>query len=284
MADGVPLFAAESGDGMGTLSPEDYPGALTSLLAPYLPTPEKGLPVVICGMAGARQGWAEADYLETSADLRELGRRAVHPPVGDLPYSVSILSGVCQRQPEDVMRGEEIQLLGLSILRPGFDGLVCMPGTHSKWAQLDGTILASFSTVMTGELFALLRSHSVLRHTTQGDLIGPDTEAGVEAGLTAGQNAPDRLTSLLFRARSASLLSGKQPDWCSGYLSGLLVGAETAARRDSVRGQSVPVIGSPRLTRIYCEALKRVGAEPDPVDPTESVLAGLRAAKEHIPV
>jgi 2-dehydro-3-deoxygalactonokinase len=215
-------------------------------------------------------------------DLPSLGAMAVHPNAGDLPYSVSILSGVCQREPEDVMRGEETQLLGLCLLRPGFSGLVCMPGTHSKWARLEGTILHGFTTAMTGELFDVLCNHSVLRHSLSGETMGPETENGIDAGLNAGMAAPERLTSLLFRTRAASLLSDMGADWCWGYLSGALVGAEVGARREMVHGRSIPVIGSARLTRLYGEALKRAGATPDPIEATEATLAGLSAAREQL--
>ena len=91
-------------------------------------------------MAGARQGWREAPYLDAPADLGALVAGAVAPAMPDARSSPRVLPGVCQRLmgAEDVMRGEETQLLGLGALWPGFGGVVCMPGTHSKWVQLSG--------------------------------------------------------------------------------------------------------------------------------------------------
>src|SRR5690606_11040147 len=106
-----------------------------------------------------------------------------------------------------------------------------MPGTHSKWVRLEDGTVTGFATAMTGELYDVLGTHSVLRHSLSGERTGPATEDGVAEGLDAGLNDPAQVTSLLFRTRAASLLSGRGPDWCSGYLSGLLVGAEIGGRR-----------------------------------------------------
>jgi 2-dehydro-3-deoxygalactonokinase len=181
------------------------------------------------------------------------------------------------------MRGEETQLLGLTLLRPGFSGTVVMPGTHSKWVQLDCGRLERFETAMTGELFDVLGTHSVLRLSLGGEQTGPATEEGVDAGLTAGLEAPERLTSLLFRTRAASLLSGKGPDWCSGYLSGVLVGAEVAGHRSWLQGgRPVPLLGSERLCRLYAAALNRIGVSSETIDVRQATLAGLSAARAQV--
>ena len=148
-------------------------------------------------------------------------------------WSARILPGICQRQAgaEDVMRGEETQLLGLGTLWPGFDGVVCMPGTHSKWVRLAGRRVERFATAMTGELFEVLRTHSVLRHSLAGPLDGPHRDVGFEAGLDAGVASPQALSATLFKVRAASLLSARSPDWCAGFLSGLLIGSEIGAQR-----------------------------------------------------
>ena len=139
---GAVVASADSDQGMGKLVREQFPQALGAALG-QMPLPAGPLDVVICGMAGARQGWLEAPYLEAPTDLGSLGLGAVSPAMPDEQYRVSILPGVCQRQGgENVMRGEETQLLGLASLYPDYAGLVCMPGTHSKWAKLEGTRIA----------------------------------------------------------------------------------------------------------------------------------------------
>src|SRR5690606_24108933 len=151
--------SATSEKGMGKLTPAEFPAALLEATQSITPG-GRPVEVLICGMAGARQGWMEAPYLEAPTDLRGLNEGAVHPSMPDGSLSVSILPGVCQRQGgENVMRGEETQLLGLAELFPGYSGLVCMPGTHSKWAMLEGTRIERFTTAMTGEMFELLKTH-----------------------------------------------------------------------------------------------------------------------------
>ena len=110
-----------------------------------------GAPVLICGMAGARQGWAEAPYLRTPTRLDALHEGALRI---DAPGDIRILPGIAQARPDrpDVMRGEETQLLGVT--EPDFTGLVCIPGTHSKWVRIEAGRIVEFSTYMTGELFS----------------------------------------------------------------------------------------------------------------------------------
>lgn len=279
--DGAILSSASSEKGMGKLSQAEFPAALAEI-ASRLGLPPGPMPVLVCGMAGARQGWLEAPYLEAPADLRDLAANAVRPVMTGSDLSVAILPGVCQRRNgENVMRGEETQLLGLAALDPTYSGLVCMPGTHSKWAQLDGTRIEHFSTAMTGELFELLKTHSVLRHSLAGPLDGPGRAEGFRAGAADGLERPDDLLGQLFRVRAGTLLSGRAPDWSAGYLSGLLIGTEIAANRNRIGTAPVPLIGSPPLCALYEEVLDMAGVSGRPVDATEIVLAGLKVARQH---
>ena len=271
-------FSRSSPDGMSRLTREQYPSVLTGLLTEV----HEPLDVLICGMAGARQGWLEAPYLDAPADLRTLSRGAVAPDMPGDQFAPSILPGVCQREvgAEDVMRGEETQLLGLSALIPGFSGLVIMPGTHSKWAMLDGTMLSRFSSAMTGEIFELLRLHSVLRHSLNGELEGEERDIGFDAGLALGLDKPERLTATLFKVRAGALLSGRSPAWCAGFLSGLLIGAEVGGQRDWIGSAEIPLIGSVGLCSLYKGALEKLGARARIIDATDATLAGLKTARQ----
>lgn len=278
-AEGNIAFSRASDKGMGKLSRPEYPDVLKGLLADSV---DLGQPmdVVICGMAGARQGWLEAPYLEAPTDLGGLFFSAVTPDVPDSRLSVRILPGVCQKQNnDDVMRGEETQLLGLSSLIPDFSGAVCMPGTHSKWAQLDGRRVERFTTVMTGELYEILRTHSVLRHSLTEPLDGPERAEGFDAGLDVGLDRPEKLTSMLFKVRAGALLSGRSPAYCAGYLSGLLIGAEIGGQRDWVGQNEIPLIGGTALCALYARGLEKIGGRGQLIDATEATLAGLKAAR-----
>ena len=277
-------FSAQSDQGMSKLTPDQYPDILLGLLDGHLADVNRNIDVVICGMAGAKQGWMEAPYLETPANLGELGKKAIAPVMPSSGLKPRILSGVCQSAngDEDVMRGEETQLLGLLDLRPGFSGIVCLPGTHSKWAKIENGALKSFTTAMTGELFELLRKHSVLRHSLTDELTGENTDDGISQGLSESVESPQLLTSKLFKTRAASLLSGRQPDWCAGYLSGLLVGSEVAGHKNWLSDEPIPLIGSAQLCSLYTKALGMVGAKTEIIDATKATLAGLSAARKQI--
>ena len=276
--DGSHTFAAGSDKGMGKIGRADFPGVLNELIGDKVAGTAD---VVICGMAGARQGWMEAPYVDTPADLHELLSRAVRPEGADARFAPRILPGVAQRTigREDVMRGEETQLLGLLALRPGFEGTAVLPGTHSKWVEIRRGKIVRFSSAMTGELYEVLSQHSVLRHSFVGDTNGPATEAGIVEGIEAGIAHPELFTALAFRTRAAGLLAGKGADWCSGYLSGLLVGTEIGGHRDWLGTGAVPLIGSARFGRLYGAALKSIGIDSFALDAADATIAGLKEAR-----
>ena len=279
--DGEMRFSRASGSGMGRLARDAYPQTLIDLLGGDFAASGPAVDVLICGMAGARQGWMEAPYLGTPAELGDLWSAAVTPTLPGSRFLPRILPGVCQsvEGAEDVMRGEETQLLGLAALLPGFSGLVVMPGTHSKWVRLTGTRIERFSTAMTGELFEVLRMQSVLRHSVDVDEQGGQDE-GFTAGLHSGIESPQRLSASLFRVRAAALVSGKGPGWCAGFLSGLLIGAEIGGHRAWGGSADVPLVGGTALCSLYARGFDLIGARTHIVDATEAVLAGLKAARQ----
>jgi 2-dehydro-3-deoxygalactonokinase len=275
------LFSRASAQGMGKLPPDAYPRVLADILAPDIAPAGKPIDVLICGMAGARHGWREAPYLDAPADLGALAAAAVTASMPGARLCARILPGVCQRDggAEDVMRGEETQLLGLTALVPDFGGIVCMPGTHCKWVALSGHRVERFATVMTGELFEVLRTHSVLRHACTGSVQGPDHAEGFESGLVVGVDAPQRLPVMLFKVRAGALLSGRTPDWCAGYLSGLLIGAEIGAQREWIGRGDLAIVGTAPLVALYAQAMARAGTQARIVDGHTASLAGLMAAR-----
>jgi 2-dehydro-3-deoxygalactonokinase len=275
------IFSHVSDQGMSKLTPDAYPGVLGALLSANLPSQASRIDVLICGMAGAKQGWMEAPYLDAPADLATLVDTAVVPAMPNAHTSVRILPGICQRasSQEDVMRGEETQLLGLGTLWPGFSGVVCMPGTHSKWVQLSGRRVERFTTAMTGELFEVLRAHSVLRHSFAGPIQGPQRDDGFQAGLISGIEAPQKLSAMLFKVRAGSLLSGRPPDWCAGFLSGILIGSEIGALREWIGETEIAIVGDAALAELYARGFTIVGGQARIVDGVEATLAGLKAAR-----
>lgn len=236
-----------------------------------------GVPAVLCGMVGARAGWVEAAYLDAPVALDDLAAGAVPAPASRRP--VRILPGVAQRgtAQADVMRGEETQLLALA--REHHSGLVCLPGTHSKWARLRVGTLERFSTFMTGEVFQLLRTASVVKPAVQGGTVDPDG-ADFAAGVGEALEAPDLLTHRLFALRAGWLVSGTSADAALARLSGLLIGAELAgaARLYGTLDGATLVAAGP-VGALYARALALAGAG-DVVrhDAEAFVRAGLHAA------
>ncbi|MDP4022838.1 2-dehydro-3-deoxygalactonokinase [Methylobacterium sp. NEAU 140] len=240
-----------------------------------------GLPILICGMAGARQGWVEAPYVAVPAGLTGLADRAarVDTALGD----VRILPGLCRadRAAPDVMRGEETQLLGLDPAAGA--ALLCMPGTHCKWVETeDGTVLR-FRTAMTGELFDVLGRHSVLRHALAPDAAGPDADdPAFRAAAARALADPDPLGAL-FALRAARLLGFAEPATGAAELSGLLIGAEVAAARRRHPGHDrVTLVASGPIAGLYDAVLRAAGFTVIPVDAEAATRRGLFAAARHL--
>lgn len=238
------------------------------------------LPVLICGMAGARQGWIEAPYLHTPTRLDALhdGAKRV-----DTQGDVRILPGIAQADAAapDVMRGEETQLLGVT--EPGFTGLVCIPGTHSKWIRIESGSVVSFTTYMTGELFSVITQHSILKHAVDHDAPSPAANEAFRDGLQRAIDAPIGLTASLFSLRAAQLLGFQRQADGAARLSGLLIGTEIADA-GSRYGTQHPVclIGAGALKDLYASALAAAGFEVAIVDAERASQHGLTKAAIHL--
>ena len=268
---GAVMAQAGSDKGMGRLERDQYEAALLALVGDWLPEGRE-TPVMVCGMAGARQGWVEAPYLTVPC---RPGDTSIRVTTHDPRLSVRILPGVCQMNPADVMRGEETQIRGVLRTNPGFSGVICLPGTHSKWVDVAGGQIVRFKTYMTGELFALLGEQSVLRHSVGAD--GMDG-AAFAAGVRDGVFQPQRVLGSLFSLRAQSLLNPPQPAAARARLSGLLIGAELADAEPFWKGREVILLGAPALAKAYETALAVQGVEPERADNDRMTLAGLQAA------
>lgn len=235
------------------------------------------LPILICGMAGARQGWVEAPYVDAPTRLTDFAARAVSVPNGFA--DIRILPGIAQRDAlaPEVMRGEETQLIGLGD-HAGHQ-LVCMPGTHSKWVVLEDGWLKRFATAMTGELFGLLSQHSTLAFAI-------DTDVRFDADAPAFLGALDKATkdsglalSGLFGVRAAQLLGFETRSDGAAHLSGLLIGAEIlAARQNFPDHTEVTLVASGAVADLYRMALQRAGLGVRHVDADHAVRQGLYLA------
>lgn len=281
---GSVLAERRSGEGMARLQPAEFEGVLRRNLnemAAALAGAPHPLPVVVCGMAGARQGWREAPYVDVPADIGAICGQALVVPAEGL--DVRILPGLAVRAGhDDVMRGEETQLLGLLLADPSLSGLVCLPGTHSKWVQLAAGRVAGFRTAMTGELFAVLSQSTVLRHSL-GDArpSGDPASPGFVQGVARGLAAPGRLLTDLFGVRAAALLRGVQGVEAADALSGLLIGAEIGGM-DNPATAPVILVADGAMAQLYGKALEMAGHPVRIADAEAAVQRGLLYAAQRL--
>jgi 2-dehydro-3-deoxygalactonokinase len=231
-------------------------------------------------MAGARQGWVEAGYIDTPANLASILERAV--PVVGQSRDIRILPGIAQRDPKapDVMRGEETQLLGA--LGAGGEALVCMPGTHSKWASVRGGTVERFTTFMTGELFSAVSQETILSLAIANADEAVDT-AAFKSAVTSAVEAPALAANLLFQVRSGQLLFGGSPAAAREKISGTLIGLELAAGLGgdkTVRG--ITLVASGRLQELYRLAFDTLSVAVQSIDSDDAVRRGLSTAAKTI--
>jgi 2-dehydro-3-deoxygalactonokinase len=278
MSDGEALAESRGSEGMlHCAGAGGFAPVLRDHLA-RLGAPE-GAPVLICGMAGARQGWVEAPYLKVPTRLDALHEGAIRV---DAPGDIRILPGIAQARADapDVMRGEETQLLGVT--ESDFTGLVCIPGTHSKWVRIEDGRIVAFSTYMTGELFSVIAQHSILLHAVEPGAAPADSQP-FRDGVSTALAAPTALTASLFRLRAAQLLGIEQRTDGAARLSGLLIGTEIAdAQRQHGSLRSVRLIAAGALGKLYEAALGAQDIDVTVVDAEQASRRGLAKAAQKI--
>jgi 2-dehydro-3-deoxygalactonokinase len=228
------------------------------------------LPLLLAGMIGSNKGWQEARYVAAPAEIDDLVHALVWPGERE-----AIVPGVSYQGDSraDVMRGEEVQLLGaVAAQTVPPDALVCHPGTHNKWARLEAGRIAGFRTVMTGELFNLLKEHSIL-----ADLLKDDAQMGeaFAAGARHGLEHND-LPAELFSIRARVLLGEAKAENAPSYTSGLLVGSDVRIGLNGTADRQIYVMGRPELTRLYAAAIREAGREAIELDGEQSFLSGIR--------
>lgn len=265
------LARSESNEGVSRLKPGQHEAIFARHCGAWLAA-EPDLPVVLVGMAGSREGWAPAPYAECPAGPDRIAAALTRIDLGAGREAAIVPGLLCLRNGQaDVMRGEETHLVGAEVP----DGLVCLPGTHCKWALMRNGEVVSFATFLTGELYALLREHSMVgRPATE-----PADPAGFAEGLAAsslrGRDGGGLLHEL-FAARAATLTGRLGPERLGPYLSGLLTGEEIAgAFRLFGRPDRVAIVADPPRAELYREALAAEGIAAETRGQEETLLAGL---------
>lgn len=226
------------------------------------------LPMLCAGMVGSVSGWVEAAYRPCPTGLDDLaqaltwverGRTAIVPGVSFVDATRA-----------DVMRGEEVQLLGAVAagIAPG-DALLCQPGTHCKWAQMAGGRIASFRTTMTGELFGHLKKHSLL-----ADFMAGDVSDGVAFRDGVAASADRTLLGDLFGARASVLTGRRERGDVAAYVSGLLIGSDVREQA-AAAGTNVYLLADPALGALYAAAIEMAGGGAMLIDSHDAFVAGI---------
>jgi 2-dehydro-3-deoxygalactonokinase len=233
-------------------------------------------PLLLAGMIGSNRGWKEAPYVPCPAGIDDLVAKLAW--AGEREAIVPGVSYIGEGR-ADVMRGEEVQLLGAvaaGLIDPM--GLVCHPGTHNKWATLRRGKISAFRTVMTGELFNLLKGHSILSDLLQGEVQPNDVFK--QAARHAVDN--EALSADLFGVRAAVLLGQGKKEDAASYASGLLIGADVRIGLSIPTSAAIAVIGRPELTHLYAAAVAATGRDVVELDGERCFLAGIREIAKRI--
>ena len=219
------------------------------------------VPIVVSGMASSSIGWQELPYAPLPFAIEGTGARVERLNLElapGQPQPVLLISGVAGQ--DEMMRGEETQLIGLlgmpHFAKCGADSVVVLPGTHSKHIRVRDRQVIGLQTFMTGELFQVLRHHSVLRFTTSTENTMLDEAPfadGVRAVLDRG------LSRTLFQVRSRGVLAGKSNEQNRDYLAGLLIGDELAALAKMPGDSPILLAMNQPMSDYYLAAARVIG-------------------------
>ena len=250
-------------DALGVTAVSDCAGELAAIRARF-----GDLPVLMAGMVGSTIGWREAHYVPAPAGLDDLGDNLLR-----IDERTAIVPGVSFSDGTrgDVMRGEEVQLLGAVAagLTPP-DALLVQPGTHCKWVEMAGSRITRFTTAMTGELFALVRAHGILSAQLGADVaLGDAFRDGVREG------AKRDLTASLFGIRAAKLLGLRDDADAASFASGLIIGADVAARVAERPFDTAYILADPVLGGLYAAAIEVNGRTGTIIDSQAAFVAGI---------
>jgi 2-dehydro-3-deoxygalactonokinase len=210
--------------------------------------------VLLCGMVGSRQGWAEANYLRCPVKIDDLADAVVKIPFAGA--EAVLIPGVMGEDPDgvpEVMRGEETEAMGIVDDCDGY-GLVCLPGTHTKWIQLRDRSVTSFLTCMTGDVYAALRKHTILSTLMNSE--APIDSSSFLRGVGRSTDAGGLLHHL-FSVRTLALTGDLNENTTASYLSGLLIGHEV--RAVIAANDHVHLVGAAELCELYKLAIAACG-------------------------
>ena len=270
------LDKISSNDGMKFVKRNDFEKVLIKNLSSWFSSNDN-IQILASGMVGAKQGWTEVPYAKAPCEVLKLNLGT--PKVKNKKLKVYILSGISQNNPEDVMRGEETQLAGFLLDNPNFNGSICLPGTHSKWVNVEKYKILNFNTYLTGELYEIVKNYSVLKHSlSNNDICEKKLIEGVEITL----KSPNNFSNKLFQLRAKDLLKNQSSVEANSLLSGYFLGLELLGSKVYWFRKDVILIGSDFLNRYYELCLKNKVNSIKKFTSSEMTLKGLNYFKKNL--
>ncbi len=268
-ADGAAFDQYVSGDGLMSIAGGAFAAHLAGVLERW--PNSAAAPLIACGMVGSRQGWVEAPYVACPAALSALAGRLAHAELAD-GRAVHLVPGLSVERDDramDVMRGEETAIIGAS---QAGDGIYCLPGTHAKWARVTDATVTSFATAMTGEVFELMSTHSILGRMLATDAAFEETAFadGVSRAAAAGG-----LLQQLFTVRTQRLFDRISEQAGGSYLSGILIGSDVQHALGVQNDGVVTIVGVGHLAHAYARAVSALGASPRTLPAQDAIVTGL---------
>lgn len=249
---------------------EGFEATLAQLLAGW---PQ--VPVIACGMRDPTRGGI--DKASRRIPCPALPLPLVTVPEGAAGRSLRMVAGITQADPPDLICGDETRLAGLLLAAPDFDGVVCLPGDHTRWVRVSAGEICHVQTVMTSDILQALSQETALRFSLPGQGDAFD-EAAFDEALDLSLSRPHAAWGRLFRLRAETLTENASPGHAAGWLAGLVIGLDLGASRAMWLGQKVLILGKDALAPRYHRALDRQGVGPLKGDATAATLAGLSEA------
>jgi 2-dehydro-3-deoxygalactonokinase len=264
-AEGAVVARCSSPQGILRVGKGNFETALRAEVGAWLQEGEDH--ILLCGMVGSRQGWVEADYLRCPVGIEELAASLVRVPFfGAKVLLVPGVMGPAAANVPELMRGEETAAMGILDAGAGA-GLVCFPGTHSKWIELSDRRIVSFTTSMTGDVYSALCKCTILERTmTNGTATD---EAAFRDGVLRSADSGGLLHHL-FGVRTRVLMGQLREEASASYLSGLLIGHEVRATMP--HGARVVLVGAAQLCGLYVQAIEACGGEAVPAEEDAAAL------------
>ena len=232
--------------------------------------------VIASGMVGAKQGWIEVPYIECPCDLSNLNFKTLNI-LGDV--KVYILSGISQLKPADVIRGEETQIAGFLLNNTDFKGSICLPGTHSKWVNVDSYKIKNFSTFLTGELYEIVKNYSILKHSVRTNEFVAEI---IKSAANLIFENPSLISNKLFEIRAENLLKNSDQILNNSKLIGYLLGIELSGSINYWKDKDLIIIGSSNLNNYYELILNERSKTVRLYNSNDMVLQGLSSFKKSL--